>query len=74
MATIIELTDGICIAGDPPVSLDLGQHWCDYCAGDGLEYDWDDELTTCSACYGSRVRDCVDTACLQHSTLHPRGR
>lgn len=61
------------IAGEPPVSLDLGQHWCTYCLGDGLEYDYDGELTTCGFCYGKCTVDCEDTACPTHSALHPLG-
>lgn len=71
MATIIDLGDGSFIAGDPPTELDLGQHWCDSCGGSGLGYDWDDTLTTCGGCCGTCVRDCDDTACPTHSTLHP---
>lgn len=70
MATIIDLPDGSCIAGDPPEVLDIGQHWCEYCGGDGLDYDWDNNLTICGFCSGSCVQDCEDTACLAHSTLH----
>lgn len=72
MATIIDLDDGSNIAGDPPTTLDLGEHWCDYCGGDGLEYDFDAELSICMGCFGRCVRDCEDTACLTHSALHPR--
>lgn len=71
MATIIELSDGSCIAGDPLVSLGLGEHWCGYCGGDGLEYDFDGELTICMGCFGACVVQCEDTACIAHSTLHP---
>ena len=75
MATIIDLPDGSFIAGDPPESLDLGQHWCDWCGGSGLEYvyGFDDETTLqiCSGCWGVCVRDCKDTACPEHSALHP---
>lgn len=72
MATIIDLGDGSFIAGDPPTDLDLGQHWCDVCGGDGLDYGWDGDLDICFSCDGRGVRDCDDTACLTHSTLHPR--
>lgn len=71
MATVIEVGNGSFIAGDPPERLDLGQHWCEWCGGNGLEYDADDYLTTCGGCWGTCVRDCTDTACLVHSTLHP---
>lgn len=52
MATIIELGDGGFIAGDPPTVLPYGQHWCEWCGGDGLEYDVDVELTICGGCGG----------------------
>lgn len=70
MATIIETANGF-IAGDPPTTLGIGEHWCDWCHGDGLDYDWDGELTTCGACCGMGVEDCTNTACPEHSTLHP---
>lgn len=71
MATIIDLGDDSFIAGDPPEALDIGQHWCEYCDGDGLDYDFDGELSICGGCSGACVRDCTDTACLTHSALHP---
>jgi hypothetical protein len=70
MATILELGDGFFIAGDPPAVLDLGEHWCDWCLGDGLE-DYGDGLTLCGGCDGRGVRVCEDTACRTHSALHP---
>lgn len=72
MATIIDLGDSGFIAGDPPEELDLGQHWCEYCAGDGLEDTWDGDIQVCTACYGVCVTQCEDTACLTHSALHPQ--
>lgn len=71
MATIIELGGGSFVAGDPVTDLDLGEHWCDWCHGDGLEYDFDGEPTICGGCSGSGIRLCDDTACLTHSALHP---
>lgn len=71
MATIIDLPDGGFIAGNPPTELGHGEHWCDWCDGDGLEYDYDGDLTICRGCDGVCVRDCTDTACPEHSTLHP---
>ena len=75
MATIIDCGDGSFIAGDPPTELDLGQHWCPSCGGSGLEYGWDDDCGTitqiCFVCLGACVIDCDDTACLEHSALHP---
>lgn len=71
MATIIDCGNGSFIAGDTPASLDLGQHWCEWCNGDGLDY-YDDDLTTCGGCCGSGVVICEDTACHIHSALHPR--
>lgn len=70
MATIIQAGPDRFIAGD--TVLDIGQHWCGYCHGEGLEYDWDDNLTTCTGCFGRGTVDCEDTACPTHSTLHPR--
>lgn len=74
MATIIQTGPNSFIAGDPPVTLDIGEHWCWACAGDGLEYDWDGELTTCGVCSGACVVLCEDTACIVHSALHPLER
>lgn len=71
MATIIEVGDGSFIAGDPPDELPMGFHWCDYCYGDGLE-DYGDGLTICGGCAGTCTRECTDTACPEHSSLHPR--
>lgn len=70
MATIFELDNGSFIAGDPPTTLDLGQHWCTWCHGDGVE-DYGDGLTICGGCEGRGVVDCEDTACSVHSALHP---
>jgi hypothetical protein len=72
MATIMDLGDGRFIAGDPPAELREGEHWCQWCAGSGLEYDWDDTLTTCGGCWGAAVLECTDTACPVHSSLHPQ--
>ncbi|QTV79499.1 hypothetical protein [Microbacterium sp. NIBRBAC000506063] len=72
MATIIELGDGRFIAGDPPAALDIGEHWCESCGGDGLEYDFEGELTICFGCHGRCTVDCDDTACPVHSALHPQ--
>jgi hypothetical protein len=54
MATIIELGDGGFIAGDPvPVP---GFRACAWCAGAGLEDDWDFDgyptLQVCRGCWG----------------------
>lgn len=72
MATIIDLGDGSFIAGDPPVALGIGEHWCEECAGSGLGCDWDNSLSICPSCDGRCTRDCDDTACIVHSALHPR--
>lgn len=69
MATIIQLSETSFIAGDAATSLEEGEHWCESCGGDGLEYDYDD-LVICWACSGMGVVDCADTACLTHSSLH----
>jgi hypothetical protein len=69
MATIMDCGDGSFIAGDPPTGLDLGQHWCPSCRGSGLSWDYDDGV--CMDCWGRCVVDCDDTACLEHSALHP---
>lgn len=74
MATIIESGNGSFIAGDPPTTLPPGHHWCTWCNGDGLDYDWDDNITTCGGCFGACITDCTDTACREHSTLHPYTR
>lgn len=68
---MIDCGDGSYIAGEPPAELDLGQHWCGWCAGSGIEYDWDDTLTLCGGCSGTCVVECDDTACPTHSSLHP---
>ncbi|OJU39665.1 MAG: hypothetical protein BGN97_00135 [Microbacterium sp. 69-10] len=72
MATIIQTGPDSFIAGDPPTDLNLGQHWCGWCHGDGLEYDYDGELQLCGGCEGRGTVDCEDTACPTHSVLHPR--
>ncbi len=71
MATVLDLGNGRYIAGDPPTTLSEGQHWCGSCGGSGLEYGWDDELGICFDCCGTCVTNCTDTACPNHSTLHP---
>lgn len=71
MSTIIDRGDGSFIAGDPPTALDIGQHWCEWCTGSGIEYGWDDDLQICAGCWGRCITDCDDTACPTHSTLHP---
>lgn len=68
---IIDLGDDRYIAGEPPAAPKPGQHWCEWCAGDGLEYDADGELGICMGCSGRCVHDCEDTACPEHSALHP---
>lgn len=71
MATVIETGPGRFIVGDAAVVLPDGHDWCGSCAGDGLEYGWDDELQVCLECSGSGTLECADTACRRHSTLHP---
>lgn len=71
MATIIDCGNDRYIAGDPADRLGIGEHWCDWCNGSGLEYGWDDELVICMGCDGGGVTECTDTACPTHSTLHP---
>lgn len=70
MGTIIETGRGRFIASDPPSKLAEGEHWCDYCGGDGLEED-EQGLAICRNCSGNGVLDYTDTACRDHSTLHP---
>lgn len=71
MASIIQTGEHSFIAGDPPEALPIGHHWCTYCGGDGLEYDFDGQLTICGGCAGACTVECTDTACTTHSTLHP---
>ena len=66
MATVIDLGGGRFIAGDPTETLGANEHWCGYCAGDGLEYDHNDELTPCLSCNGSGVVACTDDTCPEH--------
>lgn len=72
MATIIDLGDGSFIAGDPADTLADGHHWCEFCGGDGLDYD-DDGLTVCYPCFGVGTSECegCDAHPLAH-TLHSR--
>lgn len=69
MATIIEVDENTFIAGDPPTDLPFGQHWCYWCAGDGLDYDDEGDLTTCGACWGSCVEACF--GCAEHPFIGP---
>lgn len=71
MATLIQTGPDSFIAGDPPVDLPDGHDWCPSCGGDGLEYDWNGDLTLCFECYGMCTLECTDTACVRHSSLHP---
>lgn len=52
MATIIDLPDGGFIAGDPPTELAEGHHWCSWCRGEGIEFDYDGEWAICTGCWG----------------------
>ena len=67
MATILQTGENSYIAGDPPEALGLREHWCSSCRGDGLEYDWDDELTICMSCFGACVVECDDPECEDHT-------
>jgi hypothetical protein len=55
MATIIEVGDGSFIAGDPRP--EPGFRSCSWCAGDGLDYDFDGFLQVCPGCWGSGLGD-----------------
>ncbi len=63
MATIIQVSETRFIAGDPPETLPENHHWCEYCGGDGLEYDHEDELTVCGNCYGTCTYECEGDDC-----------
>lgn len=69
MATIIELGGGAFIAGDPPETLPFGQHWCRWCGGDGLEYDFEGELGICMGCDGLCTEPCF--GCDVHPFVGP---
>lgn len=57
MATI-DLGDGRYLAGEPETDLRDGYHWCEWCDGDGLDYDSDGSLGTCPECMGvGQVKD-----------------
>ena len=66
MATIIETRHGF-IGGDPDTILHAGNHWCEYCRGDGLEYDDANELTVCGMCSGVGQVECGDPDCTDHA-------
>lgn len=66
MATIIETRHGF-IGGDPDTTLHEGNHWCEYCRGDGLEFDMDNELTVCGGCAGVGHVECDDADCTDHA-------
>jgi hypothetical protein len=68
MATIIDLGENRFIAGDPPENLPVGHHWCEWCGGDGLDYDINDELTICGGCSGACIVECADPNCDKHRT------
>lgn len=70
MATIIDLGNGRFIAGDPPEALPEGHHWCEYCGGDGLDYDYNDDLTTCGGCDGTCTVECE--GCDEHPLVGAR--
>ena len=67
MATIIDLGGGRFIAGDPETILAPKNHWCEWCNGDGLDYDYDDDLTICSGCWGAGQIECEDAGCADHA-------
>lgn len=67
MATIIEVENGF-IAGDPDTVLAPSNHWCVWCAGDGLEYDDEGGLTICGGCSGVGQVRCDVPDC---KTEHP---
>lgn len=67
MATIIQTSPTSFIAGDPADHLKADEHWCGYCSGDGLEYDYTDELVICGGCDGRGVVNCVDPECPDHT-------
>lgn len=64
---IIELGEGSFIAGEPDTELHSGNHWCEYCRGDGLE-DYDGELIICGACCGVGQIACDDRDCDEHGS------
>lgn len=69
MATIIELGNDRFIAGDPDTTLHPGNHWCDFCGGDGLDYDYFNEepqLTVCGNCCGVGQVQCDNPDCTEH--------
>ncbi|BAU32442.1 uncharacterized protein MalAC0309_1591 [Microcella alkaliphila] len=72
MATIIEVDENTFIAGDPPAEPPVGQHWCTWCGGDGLENDWDDALTICGGCSGACTEKCF--GCDEHPFIGPTRR
>lgn len=69
MATIIDLGNGDFIAGDPPEELPFGQHWCGWCGGDGLEYDFEGDLGICPGCSGLCTEACF--GCDEHPFVGP---
>ena len=68
MATVIQTGENSFIAGDPPQTLGPRKHWCPSCGGDGLEYDWNDDLGICFGCMGACVVDCTDEQCPEHAS------
>lgn len=66
MATIIDLGNDRFIAGDPDTTLHEGNHWCDWCGGDGLDYDYEGDLMVCFGCFGVGQAECVDPECKEH--------
>lgn len=69
MATIIQTSPNSFIAGDPANQPGDREHWCGSCAGSGLDYDYNDELTVCYGCCGSGVTPCDDVDCPEHAPL-----
>ncbi|WP_062520003.1 hypothetical protein [Demequina silvatica] len=65
MASIYDNGDGSFIAGDPPTSLQAGEHWCPECGGEGVEpsMQLDRDLDICGGCHGACVIDCPDGGC-----------
>lgn len=71
MADIIQTGEHTFIALGTP-ELQGGQHWCYWCAGDGLEYDDESTLTTCGACWGACIEACF--GCTEHPFIGPPRR
>jgi hypothetical protein len=64
---IIEVGPNRFIGGEPDKTLATRHHWCDYCGGDGLDYDFEGELTVCSPCFGRGQVECGDKTCPDHA-------